>query len=420
MSDTLIAFLFPAMLLYLGYRLSAFDKDILHSIWIDFTSLFASPKSHQYPSNGPFSVQISDAAYSRYRSLSLSEVFRMRASYTSVSRTHKRIGYEIGYPKKLDKLEQLIDVNAKVTTEISTVMRRVYSQELTTSPKLSWLATPSEYPIDSRCLSRVREALKHFVRDWSDEGHSERAIIFEPILSALSIIPTSSRTRKRVLVPGSGLGRLAYEIAQLGYDVNACELSGYMNGAYRFLLDPEATISPYQHEIHPYAHWWSHSRSTTDLFRGVRFPDVLPRLAEDGSVGLHLIEGDFLKLDIPKPLDDSAPGTPNGYDFVVTLFFIDTSVNILSTLEQIYALLKPGGTWLNLGPLLWCSDAQARLELSLDEVFEAMDAVGFVVTDGDDEPDCLKRRTIPCQYTHDMKAMMRWIYEAEFWVARKV
>lgn len=56
------------MLLYLGYRLSAFDEDILYSIWIDFTSLFTSPNSHQYPSNGPFSVQTSDATYSRSHS----------------------------------------------------------------------------------------------------------------------------------------------------------------------------------------------------------------------------------------------------------------------------------------------------------------------------------------------------------------
>ncbi|KAE9403341.1 N2227-domain-containing protein [Gymnopus androsaceus JB14] len=420
MSDTLLAFLFPAMLLYLGLRLSAFDKDILRSIWTDFTSLFSPRKLHQDSVlNEPFSIQTSNVAYSSYSSLSVGELSRMRASYASVGRTHKRIGYEIGYTKKLDKLAELIEVNAKVTTGISLVMRRVYSQELTLFHDKSWLATPRENPIDSQCLSRVREALKHFIRDWSDDGLAERAIIFEPILSALSIIPPSSRPQKRVLVPGSGLGRLAYEISQLGYDVTACELSGYMNGAFRFLLDPEATTSICQHNVHPFAHWWSHSRSSTDLFRGVRFPDVLPRLAEDGNVGLHLREGDFLKLDKPKPLTGSASGTPDGYDSIVTLFFIDTSVNILSTLEQIHALLKPGGTWVNLGPLLWCSSAQARLELSLDEVFDAMDAVGFTVA-GEDEPDCMKTRTIPCQYTHDSKAMMKWIYEAEFWVARKV
>ncbi|KAF9075559.1 N2227-like protein-domain-containing protein [Rhodocollybia butyracea] len=326
--------------------------------------------------------------------------------------------FTIGYPKKLDRLTEIIELNGKVTDGIVTAMKRSYTLDSSASWD-AWLALSSTYKeplIDSRCLSRIREVLKHFVRDWSDAGLSERTVIFEPILSVLSMLSSSSRAHKRVLVPGSGLCRLAYDISTLGYDTTACELSGYMNGAFRFLLDPETTTTTSQHEVHPYGHWWSHSRNIVDLFRGVRFPDVIPRLAMDAEVGLHLKEGDFLTLEL---------GTPNSYDYVVTLFFIDTSVNILSTLERIHTLLKPGGIWINLGPLLWCSDAQARLELSLEEVFEAMGAVGFVIvggTDGndDDEPDCMKRRSISCEYTHDEQAMMRWIYEAEFWVAKKV
>ena len=36
----------------------------------------------------------------------------------------------------------------------------------------------------------------------------------------------------------------------------------------------------------------------------------------------------------------------NSYDYIVTLFFIDTSPSILNTLTQIYTLLKPGGMWI--------------------------------------------------------------------------
>ncbi|KIK61063.1 hypothetical protein GYMLUDRAFT_43174 [Collybiopsis luxurians FD-317 M1] len=421
MSDVLIACLLPAMLLYLGVRLSLFDKEIFYSIWTDFLSLFRhSGKHNSSIYNAPFSAQTSLAAYSRYRSLSLEELSRMRASYISIGRTHKRIGYEIGYPRKLDRLAEIIEVNSKITDQVAALMKRRHSKEVSTTASTSRLglgSPPNETSVDSRSLPRIREALKHFVRDWSNAGVSERSVIFEPILAALSVQSVSSRSEKRVLVPGSGLGRLAYEISQLGFDVTACELSGYMNGAFHFLLDPGTTRTVYQHEVHPYAHWWSHSRTATDLFRSVRFPDIVPRLAEDGQVGLHLKEGDFLTLDVPKSSD--------GYDFIVTLFFIDTSVNIISTLEKIHALLKPGGTWVNLGPLLWCSGAQARLELTLEEVFKVMDAVGFSLAGGrdgsdDDEPDCMKRCSIPCEYTRDEKAMMRWIYEAEFWVARKV
>jgi hypothetical protein len=30
-----------------------------------------------------------------------------------------------------------------------------------------------------------------------------------------------------------------------------------------------------------------------------------------------------------------------------------------------------------------------------------------------------KTRTIPSEYTADQRAMMKWVYQAEFWVARK-
>jgi carnosine N-methyltransferase len=65
------------------------------------------------------------------------------------------------------------------------------------------------------------QVLKHFVRDWSEEGKSERDALFPPILDALKReFPDRSRNAGHepidVLVPGSGLARLAYEIASLG------------------------------------------------------------------------------------------------------------------------------------------------------------------------------------------------------------
>jgi carnosine N-methyltransferase len=63
---------------------------------------------------------------------------------------------------------------------------------------------------------RVRESLKHFIRDWSSDGIREREKIFTPILDVLRSVDVDDRATKRVLVPGSGLGRLAWEISELG------------------------------------------------------------------------------------------------------------------------------------------------------------------------------------------------------------
>jgi carnosine N-methyltransferase len=38
---------------------------------------------------------------------------------------------------------------------------------------------------------------------------------------------------------------------------------------------------------------------------------------------------------------------------VVTCFFIDCANNIIEFIETIFRILKPGGSWINLGPLLY-------------------------------------------------------------------
>lgn len=182
-----------------------------------------------------------------------------------------------------------------------------------------------------------------------------------------------------------------------------------MTLAFRFLASPSTTHTTEQHTICPYAYWFSHQRTNAALFRPVTFPDAVPRLGPH----LRLAEGDFLALAPPH-------GTP-GFDAVVTLFFVDTSLNAIATIEHIYALLRPGGRWINLGPLLWPGGAQARVELSLDEVLHLSRLVGFEV-EGDGRPvsdDAYRRKTVECEYTGDAEAMMKYIYRAEYWVARK-
>ncbi|CAL1711444.1 unnamed protein product [Somion occarium] len=314
----------------------------------------------------------------------------MRASYSRLGWVHKNIGYKLGYPEKLKRAEDVTKLNAK-------------------GPYV---------PTD---LSRVQESLKHFVRDWSDEGRRERDRICEPILSVLRDVPVERRASMKVLVPGSGLGRLAWEISELGFNTTAIEFSYFMTLGMHFLFSPQTTQTSNQHTIYPYANWFSHTRHNEDLFRGISFPDVLPRFKPN----LRLIEDDFLEH------------RGETYDFVATLFFVDTSLNIISTLSHIHKLLNSGATWINLGPLLWTSGGRTRLELSLDEVLKLAQMVGFNINGEEAAHDedfngkvvsklsqaaleKRKRRTVECEYTADRLAMMKWLYQAEFWVATKI
>ena len=61
---------------------------------------------------------------------------------------------------------------------------------------------------------------------------------------------------------------------------------------------------------------------------------------------------------------------------VVTSFFIDTSLNVIETIQYIYSILDTGSICINLGPPLWAPTGVVP-ELSLDEVIKVVESVGF-------------------------------------------
>ena len=61
----------------------------------------------------------------------------------------------------------------------------------------------------------VSQALKHIVRDWTTEGASERNGTFACLTKTLLNLFPVREDEVRVLVPGSGLGRLGHDIRAL-------------------------------------------------------------------------------------------------------------------------------------------------------------------------------------------------------------
>jgi carnosine N-methyltransferase len=271
-----------------------------------------------------------------------SEANAYRSKFNTLRGAHRRLAVEVGYPAKIEMLRGASLANSRVT-------RAIYDLARAEFPDINISRTSARDRGMKQDIGRVRESLKHLVRDWGSEGARERETIFAPILTELKKIPAERRSRHRVLVPGAGLGRLAWEIAnmgqwsqtvisfhsflELGFDTTSCELSYYMNLSLRFLLSPQTTTTPDQHTVHPYVHWWSHQRSNHNTFRGISIPDVLPRRMPNWTV----LEEDFLGLSHPRPVPSNGivepQGGPNenkGYDTIVTLYFIDTASNIIS------------------------------------------------------------------------------------------
>ena len=206
-SDYLLASLIPLVLFVLGLQVLGSPKDLLPIIFGNHNARAGAV--------GHFSVQRAAASYSQYAQLSCAELATMRTSYGRMSWAHRRIGYELGYTRKLTRLEASIATNALVSDAIARLAREQFDEE---EPGLF-------APEITGDLGRVRESLKHFVRGWSEEGRKEREVIFGPVLDVLRACPREERGGRRVLVPGAGLGRLAWEISELGESPVGCLLS---------------------------------------------------------------------------------------------------------------------------------------------------------------------------------------------------
>lgn len=278
----------------------------------------------------------------------------------------------------------------------------------------------------------VSQSLKHFVRDWAVSGANERNAAFPCILKALMNLQRNHRGQERlkVVLPGAGLGRLGHEVAKLGgeynpkyylclpvsgkshsatglpgFDVTNNEWSMYQNIAYRFLENnPRRDGSV----IHPFIDSWSHHRTTADMLRAVSFPEV-----SLNSSAVVLVEGDFTTV-----FHDNT----SAFDIVITHFFIDTARNLVSYLDTIFRILKPGGYWINLGPLLYGS--APFVQLSLDEIITVAEAMGFVFQEAPVECGTVSLpgkavRGLEAVYGFDETALTKNAYDAQFWVAQR-
>ncbi|OBZ76846.1 hypothetical protein A0H81_03380 [Grifola frondosa] len=284
---------------------------------------------------------------------------------------------------------------------------------------------PTDFDMD-----KLRSTLKQFVRDWSDEGKPERDLCYEPMKRALvehfADIPFEERRNFRVLVPGAGLGRLAWDVASLGFACQGNEFSHYMLLSSFFMLNRTDEVR--KHTIYPYVHSFSNLPTSDAAVRPVAIPDVLPSAlppASDFSLSpvspaahlacppLTIGAGDF--EEIYGAEDNEGEPQSGQWDAILTCFFIDTSKNIVNYLRIIHRILAPGGVWINLGPLLWHYENNTTndpsIELSLDEVKALARQIGFELSN---------ERTVDTTYTNNPQSMLGYVYHAAFWTATKV
>lgn len=253
-------------------------------------------------------------------------------------------------------------------------------------------------------MDKIQSTLKQFVRDWSEEGAKERETCYRPILDEIED-RFSQRNRDvrpvNVLVPGAGLGRLAYEIARRGYACQGNEFSLFMLFASNFVLNRCHGVK--LHKVYPWVHHYCNNIKSSDQLEYVMFPDVNPSDLPPNS-RFSMAAGDFVEVYVDK----------NVWDCVATCFFLDTANNVVSYVETIWNILKPGGIWINLGPLLYhFADIsnEDSIEPSYEEVRDIIHKIGFVM---------LKEKlNVHTTYAQNPHSMLQYEYKSVLFVCQK-
>jgi carnosine N-methyltransferase len=341
------------------------------------------------------------------------EVARRERSWSGVKQL---LGAEL-IDRQVQELRHCAQSNQQVFTEMLKCNEFVTSGHTPVK-----MAQRPDLSTEIRNLSKVRSTLHQCAREWSSEGMEERKKTFEPLLDYLEAYVPRGDGSKTVLVPGSGLGRLVAEVVGRGYTCQGNEVSYQMLLMSEFLLNE--LQSSRQRVIYPWIHNPSNVADFADLTRPVHIPDTSARELLDqipveckSNASMSMAAGEFEHIYGKQT---------NCWDAVITCFFIDTAPNILDYLKIIHNTLKPGGVWINGGPLLWhwqssgpkitsengSADPRYAMstEISYDVLRALIEKVGFEIKD---------EKWDQVGYTSNIKSMLRSVYTIVQFVAVK-
>ncbi|KAH7047893.1 N2227-like protein-domain-containing protein [Linnemannia elongata] len=348
-------------------------------------------------------------AFSQYKASAMYANHRRRTDFYSLPERQQKMLPT--YLERMERIDDAIEANYEII-KIICEDQQIFVNDDRSTAKLDMnerAKNAAALRVREQDMEKVQGTIKQFVRDWSAGGKPERDAIYGPLIQELrtrfASVPVEQRGGINVLVPGSGLGRLAFDIAHDGFSAQGNEFSYYMLLASNFILNKTQRIN--QFKIYPYIHSFSNIVKSGDVLTEATIPDVNPSEIPRGT-DFSMVAGDFIEV---YGMEEENYGK---WDAVVTCFFIDTAKNIVDYLETIYKILKKGGVWINAGPLLWHFENtpnEISVELSLEEVIELAKTIGFKME---------IQEPAKSTYMANPHGMLKYVYECARWTATKV
>jgi N2227-like protein len=264
--------------------------------------------------------------------------------------------------------------SASGTTAKNTIHKNNTPNNLFTIPK-----SYGKHDVDKNAYDCGAQVIAHMVRDWTPLGKPVRAHTYAWCCQmSLQYIRSPGAS---ILVPGAGLGRLAFELFQSSFAVEANELSLSMATA------AQAILQDHQHGIlYPFAlDGLANEVIAEQRFDTTEYPDTIAVLSTTDSRGSlsYTVGADFVHAyRWQRP--------PSTFAGVVTCFFLDTATNVYEYISTIHYSLPPGGIWINIGPLRW--HRNSLLHPASDELQQILSSFQFEILQWTIDPTPMEYR----------------------------
>eukprot|EP01126_Amoeba_proteus_P014856 TRINITY_DN16591_c0_g1_i7.p1 TRINITY_DN16591_c0_g1~~TRINITY_DN16591_c0_g1_i7.p1 ORF type:complete len:240 (+),score=46.90 TRINITY_DN16591_c0_g1_i7:57-776(+) len=193
-------------------------------------------------------------AFSYYSTFARRKIQNSRDQFDSLAEDHKKL------------LPRTEERHAK--WEVAVAANTHFINKMIEEDLFSHGGSPSGKRSSDFNMEKVVSTLRQLSREWGKDGEEERQnSIFRLVDELERVLPIDVQApySLRVLCPGSGLGRLPFEICKRGYICQGNEWSYFMLICGNFLLNK--TQQAEQFTIYPFVHQNSNVRHLEDQFR---------------------------------------------------------------------------------------------------------------------------------------------------------
>lgn len=205
--------------------------------------------------------------YARYRKQSNLRIEYKEKCFGALPAHHKK--WLAKYKEDLENYKKCIAKNAEfipiVIHGANNIFENVYNSDNTTHSE-------TEVGTLSEGLDKVQCVFKQLMRDWSSLGSEERKQCYGPIIEEIEEqYPSDKYDRSNifVLVPGAGLGRLAFEIANRGFACQGNEFNLFMLIVSFYVINHCKTENEFL--IYPWIHQYCNNLSADHQMLSVTY-----------------------------------------------------------------------------------------------------------------------------------------------------